>query len=186
MQHHLINTIRTMKSKCSSKHLIYCIIVALTYNPVYAASQGKLGTQSTATVEISVTIHQSLNAISPNEMLLGNSIQNNLTISKPFCITNNGYERNTNVPYELIVEKLESSNTDIHKLPFSIFLEDKNNKRLLTKGMKISKRSNLKNNNNIYKKCAETGTKLSIKNNDPNNASQPNTAGLLLLLVSPY
>ncbi|MFK7815297.1 MAG: hypothetical protein AB8B92_03095 [Gammaproteobacteria bacterium] len=160
--------------------------MALAYNPVYAASQGKLGTQSTATVEISVTIHQSLNAISPNEILLGNSVQNNLTTSKPFCITNNGYGRDTNVPYELIVDRLESSNTDIDRLPFSIFLEDKSNKRLLTKGAKIAKRSNLKNNNSTYKKCAETGTKLSIKNNYPNNVSQPNTAGLLLLLVSPY
>ncbi len=186
MQHDSINITRTVKYKCLSKHILYCIMAVLAYNPVYAASQGKLGIQSTATTEISVTVHQSLNAISPNEILLGKKIENSLTASKPFCIANNGYKKNVNVPYELIVDRIESSNTGIDRLPFSIFLEDKYTKKRLTKGTKIVKRSNLKTNRNIYNDCMDTGAKLSIKSNHSKDTLKPNTAGLLLLLVSPY
>lgn len=158
----------------------------LICNPVHGASQGKFGTQSTATTEISVTIHQSLSTISPNELLLSNIIGNNLTTSKPFCITNNGYENNASVPYTLIVDRLEPINADLTRLPFNIFLKDKNNKQLLSYGTTITKQSNLKSNKNIINDCIETGTQLSIENNNNTNNTQPSdTAGLLLLLVSP-
>ena len=175
---------------CFSKQGFFFLITflnCLICNNVYAASQGKLGIQSSGSIEISVTIHQSLNAISPNEVLLHDNIKNNLTTSKPFCITNHGYDKNASVPYNLIVDRLESYNTDTNNLPFNIFLEDKENKTLLTSGTKLSEQSVLYNNEDMLSNCMATGTKLSIeKKPTVKNTLQPNTTGLLLLLVSPF
>lgn len=168
-----------------TSYLFVCVLLNLSSSVVHAASQGKAGTQSTASVEISVTVNQSLTTVSPNEILLSNSIQKYLSTSKPFCIANNGFEKNASVPYELIVDRLEPFNANLDRLPFNIFLEDKNNKQLLTSGTKIAKQSNLKTNENLLEDCAKTGTQLSIENNNSKNTLQPNSAGLMLLLVSP-
>jgi hypothetical protein len=166
--------------RCLSIHLFYHIIViliCLACNSVDAASQGKRGIQSSATVEISVTIHQTLNAIS----------ENNLTTKKPFCIANHGYEKNASVPYNLIVDRLESYDSDKNTLPFNIFLADKENKKLLTNGTKISKQSDLNINNDIVNNCVASGAQLLIeKKYNAKSALQSNTSGLLLLLVSPF
>ncbi len=171
----------------SIKYLLCGMIAIFICNSTHAASQGKFGTQSSGTVEISVTIHQSINTISPNEILLNNTIGNNLATSKPFCITNNGYNKNTSVPYHLIIDRLEPINSDLNRLPFDIFLKDKNNKQLLTSGTTLSKQSYLKSNENIFNDCILAGTQISIEHNhDEIIKQQSDTAGLLLLLVSPY
>ncbi|MDH3608598.1 MAG: hypothetical protein OEQ24_05055 [Gammaproteobacteria bacterium] len=167
-------------------------MLILLGNVVHAASQGKLGTQSIASVEILVTVNQSLSAISPNELLLNNFNQTNLTVNKPFCIAHNGFDKNASVPYELIVDRLVSINENQHSLPFNIFLEDKDkntnkSKHLLKNGITIAKQSNLSSSKELLNECVSTGAQLSIeKNNSAKKAaSVPKTAGLLILLISP-
>ena len=174
------------------KYLFGCVLLILLGNVVHAASQGKLGTQSIASVEILVTVNQSLSAISPNELLLNNFNQTNLTVNKPFCIAHNGFDKNASVPYELIVDRLVSINENQHSLPFNIFLEDKDkntnkSKHLLKNGITIAKQSNLSSSKELLNECVSTGAQLSIeKNNSAKKAaSVPKTAGLLILLISP-
>ncbi len=177
-----------------AKYLFGCVLLILLGNVVHAASQGKLGTQSIASVEILVTVNQSLSAISPNELLLNNSNQTNLTVNKPFCIAHNGFDKNASIPYELIVDRLVSINENQHSLPFNIFLEDKDkdkntnkSKHLLKNGITIAKQSNLSSSKELLNECVSTGAQLSIeKNNSAKKAaSVPKTAGLLILLISP-
>ena len=175
-----------------AKYLFVCVLLILLGNVVHAASQGKLGTQSIASVEILVTVNQSLSAISPNELLLNNFNQTNLTVNKPFCIAHNGFDKNASVPYELIVDRLVSINENQHSLPFNIFLEDKDkntnkSKHLLKNGITIAKQSNLSSSKELLNECVSTGAQLSIeKNNSAKKAaSVPKTAGLLILLISP-
>lgn len=173
-----------------AKYLIVCVLLLLLGNVVHAASQGKLGTQSTASVEISVTVNQSLSAVSPNELLLNNSSQASLSSHKPFCIAHHGLHKNASVPYELIVDSLTPSNENQHVLPYNVFLEDNSsnkNKQLLTNGTTIAKQSNLSSSKELLLDCANSGVRLSIEKNysAEKTASIPKAAGLLILLVSP-
>ena len=173
-----------------AKYLFVCMLLILLGNVVNAASQGKFGTQSTASVEISVTVNQSLSTVSPNELLLNNSNQTNLTVNKPFCIAHNGFDKNASIPYELIVDQLVSANENQHSLPFNIFLEDKNankSKHLLKNGTTIAKQSSLSSSKELLNECISTGAQLSIEKNysAKKAASVPDTAGVLILLVSP-
>ena len=190
--HHSSKHLKLKKLYYLAKYLFGCVLLILLGNVVHAASQGKLGTQSITSVEILVTVNQSLSAISPNELLLNNSNQTNLTVNKPFCIAHNGFDKNASVPYELIVDRLVSINENQHSLPFNIFLEDidKNtnkSKHMLKNGTKIAKQSNLNSSKELLNECVSTGAQLSIeKNNSAKKAaSVPDTAGVLILLVSP-
>ncbi|QMU61512.1 MAG: hypothetical protein GKR92_07295 [Gammaproteobacteria bacterium] len=174
----------------SVKFLFVCILIFQIFNVAHAASQGKLGTESTASVEIAVTVNQSLSAVSPNELLLNNFNQSGLTANKPFCIAHNGFNKNASVPYELIVDRLIPVNEKQHSLPFNIYLEDKNSnksKQLLIKGTALSKHSSLKTSDNLISDCSNTGAQLLIEKNNTikKTALQSNAAGLLILVVSP-
>ncbi len=172
------------------KCLFVCVLLILLSNVAHAASQGKLGIQSTASVEISVTVNQSLSAVSPNELLLNNSSQASLNSHKPFCIAHHGLHKNASVPYELIVNSLTTSYKNQHDIPYNIYLEDKNtnkSKQLLTNGTAIAKQSNLSRSKELLLDCAKSGVRLSIEKNYSieKTASIPKAAGLLILLVSP-
>jgi len=188
--HHFIRQFRLNKFNYLPKYLFICVLATQLCNVVNAASQGKLGTQSTASVEISVTVNQSLSAVSPNELLLNYSNQTRLTTNKPFCIAHNGLNKNASVPYELIVDSLAPANENQHTLPFNIYLEDKNtniSKQLLTNGTALAKQSRLRTSEHLINDCANSGTQLSIeKNNYTENAALHSEAtGLLILLIRP-
>ena len=188
--YHSATQIRLNKFKLLSKYFLACVLAVPLCNAANAASQGKLGTQSTASVEISVTVNQSLSTMSPNELLLNTSNQARLTTTKPFCIAHNGSNKNASVPYELIVDSLVAPNKNPHTLPFNIYLEDKNtnkNKQLLTEGTTITKQSRLSRDEQLVNKCASTGTQLSIEKNysAENTSPASETAGLLILLIRP-
>lgn len=188
--YHSTTQIRLNKFKHLSKYFLTCVLAVQLCNVANAASQGKLGTQSTASVEISVTVNQSLSTVSPNELLLNTSSQAGLTTNKPFCIAHNGFNKNASVPYELIVDSLVAPNEKSHTLPFNIYLEDKNtdkNKQLLTEGTTITKQSRLSRGEQLVNECASTDAQLSIEKNysAENTPSASETAGLLILLVRP-
>lgn len=188
--YHSSRQLRLNKLYYLASYFFACVLLILLGNVVHAASQGKLGTQSTASVEISVTVNQSLSAVSPNELLLNYSNRASLRSDKPFCIAHNGLNKNASVPYELIVDSLTSSNKNQHALPYNIYLEDKytnKSKHLLTNGTTIAKQSNLSSSKELLNECANSGVRLSIEKNysAKNTASSLKSAGLLILLVSP-
>lgn len=171
------------------KYLLASILVSLLSNTAYAASQGKLGIQSSASVDISVTVNQSLSAVSPNELMLNNSNQNG-SASMPFCIAHQGFKKKASVPYELVVDSLVSPHKDQQTLPYKIYLEDKNkskNKLLLNSGTTISKQSTLNISEQVIDECANNGLKLSIEKftNENKDTSKTAAVGLMILLVSP-
>ncbi len=180
----------SIKSYYLLTYLLVSLLVCLLSNTANAASQGKLGIQSSASVDISVTVNQSLNAVSPNELLLNSSNHSGST-SMPFCIAHHGFKKKSSVPYSLSVDSLDTLHQDSHTLPYKIYLEGKNtnkNKLLLRSGTTITQQSTLKISPQVVHDCAENGLKLSIeKNRNTKKGVLTTTApGLMILLVSPY
>jgi hypothetical protein len=169
--------------------IVFLILSSLCINFASAASQGERGSQSSAAIEISVTVNQTLTTVSPPELLLENAKQSELVINSPFCIAHHGFSKNAVVPYELIVDSLASANKNHSAFPYKIFLENKNhNKQLLANGTSLTKQSQLNISEHLINDCEKSGTHLSIERNSYTKASAPNkdTSGLLILLVSPY
>lgn len=170
------------------KYVFVVFLVCLFFNSANGASQGKLGNQSSASVDVSVTVNQSLRTVSANELILDSTKQNQSS-SMPFCIAHNGFKKNASVPYELIVDSVSSPNKDLHALPYKLYLEDKNtSKLLLNNRTTIAKQSTLYLSEEIVSDCAEYGLKLSIEKNNTTKkeVSGTSTVGLMILLVSPY
>ncbi len=171
------------KFLCISTKIIYLILLcAYATNICYAASQGKLSIQSSASIEISVHVNQSLTAIGPEELLLNQN-------KSPLCVMHNGYKKDASVPYELKVDEIKV--VDGVNFPLNIFLEDKhslNSKQLLMSGSSFLRQSNLSTSNQHEHDCRSSGLQLSLeaathyKNTFDNSF---NTAGSLILLVSP-
>ncbi len=164
------------------------VLVVQSCNVVDAASQGKLGAQSSASVEISVTVHQSLSVVSPIELLLNDSSKTKSTASKPFCIAHSGINDNTSVPYDLVVDSLtqnENSNTHL----YNIYLKDKDkSKMLLSEGTSITKQSLSSNNGQVTNECSHMSAELLIEKNTSveNIRKTTGTTDLLILLVRPH
>lgn len=155
----------------------------------FAASQGKIGKSSSASVNISVTVNQTFNTLSPNELLLNPSNNFGTKSSKPFCIAHHGFHQNAAIPYELKVDNLLSTNSS-DAFAYKVFLEDENalnNKLHLEAGTAVPKQSKLKINQDLQKICAESGQSLSIEMNekDSNNYTHQPSPGLLILMVAP-
>lgn len=170
------------------------LLVAFTIsatNSSYAASQGKLGKQSSASVQISVHVNQSLSTTGPEEILLNQNKTN------PLCIMHNGYEQNASVPYELKVSEIKmltnshmnDEATTSSTPTLDIYLEDqKSNKQKyqLSPGLSLFNQTRL--NRNQYQDCQKNGMQLSVEiaSDFMHAANQQNySAGLLILLVSP-
>ncbi len=169
-------------------YLFASLLLSLLFNVTNAASQGTLGKSSSASVEISITVNQSLRAVSPTELML-NSTNASKPTSKPFCIAHHGFKNNSSVPYELVVDNLVSGNKDQQNpLPYKIYLEDKDeNKQLLNNGTKVARQSTLNLSEEVVEQCSENGLRISIEeyNNTKNDVFSRTTAGLMILLVSP-
>ncbi len=71
-----------------------------------AASQGELGERSTASIEISVHVNQTLTSIHPEQLLVNSTTPITMHDSQPFCIVNQGYGLEASVPYDLKVDAL--------------------------------------------------------------------------------
>ena len=174
------------------------VFIAAIFNFANAASQGKLGNRSSASVEISVQINQSLNAISPNEILL-NQAKSGHANFKPFCVMHKGYAQNASVPYELKVDALTMpntiDNTSINNKDtsgFNVYIKDKqsaNQIQRLTPGTSILKQSDLRYSAMHQQDCLDSGVQLSLEMSAKaaNEMAQGknNSSGLLILLVSP-
>ncbi len=163
----------------------------------HAASQGKLGKQSSASIDISVQINQTLTTVHPEELILNQTTLSNNRTFKPFCVAHHGYSQNASVPYELKVDDLkipqQNLNTSQNKIitsPYNIYIEDKNsfNNRLrLSAGMSLFKQSVLSLSDQITKECENSGVHLAIELTDSLKSinQKPISPGLLILLVSP-
>ena len=171
-----------------SQFLVLAAVVIFA-STAEATDQGKLGKSSSASVDISVTVNQTFNSVSPNELLLNKSLKKNA--AEPFCVAHHGYNQNANVPYELVVDDLKNANgqQSKHAMPFNVYLENKNihnSKQQLTQGVSISTQSNLRINKNLQSACANSGLQLSIEENkNVQNAFDRNSVGIMVLLVSP-
>ena len=154
-----------------------------------AADQGELGKTSKASIDISVTVNQTLNTISPTELLLNDFQTANSAI--PFCVAHHGYSQNAHVPYELIVDSFTTVNNTTSKrtLPFNVFLQKKNNqksKKQLIQGVSISSESNLKVSENLKSSCLNSGMQLHIEENIlEQNSSNTDSLGVMVLVISP-
>ena len=172
------------------KYLLVSLLVSLLSNFTNATSQGKLGIQSSASIDISVMVTQSLSTVTPTELLL-NDCNNCESTSMPFCIAHHGLKEGSSVPYSLSVDSLEPSHQESRTLPYKIYLEDKDTKRnklLLHSGTVITKQSTLNVSKKVINECAENGMKLSIEMDVTAKKSVPTSAsaGLMILLASPY
>ena len=155
----------------------------------FAASQGKIGKLSSASVDISVTVNQTLNTQSPNELLLNPYNNFETKSSKPFCIAHHGFHPNATIPYEIKVDNLLSTNSS-DDFAYKVFLEDENvlnNKLHLETGTAVPKQSKLRINQDLQQKCAESGQSLSIELSEKysNNYTNQPSPGLLILMVAP-
>ena len=96
--------------KNNAIHKFIFITFILVSNSIYctinAASQGKLGNRSTASINISVHINQTLTTIYPEQLLLSSSTSSVTNTSQAFCVINQGFGENASVPYELIIDNL--------------------------------------------------------------------------------
>ena len=163
----------------------------------HAATQGKLGKQSSASIHISVQVNQTLTTVSPQELLLNQATLSDNRSLKPFCVAHHGYSQNASVPYELKVDdlkvhqqKIDSTQNKNISSPYNIYLEDKNslhNRLRLSAGMSLFKQSALSFSDQITKECENSGLHLSIEMAESSNDSfqEPISPGLLILLVSP-
>ena len=175
--------------KLICNYFVLIILFVCTSGTGFAASQGKIGKSSSGSVDISVTVNQTLSTLSPNELLLNPSNNFETKSSKPFCIAHHGFHQNAMIPYELKVDKLLSTNSN-DTLAYKVFLEDEgalNSKLHLETGTAVPKQSKLSSNQDLQKKCAETGQLLSIEMNEKhsNNHTNPPSPGLLILMVAP-
>ncbi len=185
---HSATQINLTISRYLQKCLLVGLLVSLSFHVVDAASQGKLGTHSSASIEISVTVNQSLHTVSPKELIL-NSANKSAQTSMPFCIAHHGVNKNSSVPYELIVTSpATSSKGQQASLPYKIYLEDKNkNKQLLNDGTTVAQQSTLTINEEIVAQCSDNGQRLLIEKNNSikKDVFSTASAGLMILLVSP-
>ncbi|MEM7401357.1 MAG: hypothetical protein AAF304_05345, partial [Pseudomonadota bacterium] len=169
--------------------LIVLVSAAIFTSVAEAADQGKLGKSSSASVEISVTVNQTLRSVSPDELILSNNLTTKST--EPFCVTHHGYNKHANVPYDLIVDNIKTANnqSDNQVMPFNVYLVDqkkRNSKQHLTRGVSISTQSNLSISKNTQSACANSGLQLTIEENDlEDNTSDTNSVGIMVLLLSP-
>ncbi len=175
--------------KLTLKLFLLLSLLVFTSNAVLAASQGKRGKSSTASVDISVYVSQTLNTVSPSELLLDQSKILEPVNSKLFCITHHGFDQNAGVPYELKVDKISSTLSN-DSFPYKIFLEDQsslNPKLHLAAGMTLPKQSNISTNKNLNEKCKNSGLSLSIEMNEAHQSMSPNQIppGLMILMVGP-
>jgi len=178
----------------------YALVAAITIHisSAEAARDGSLSSSSSASINISVTINQSLKTISPTELLLDRASSKGNS-NKPFCVAHHGFDQDASVPYKLVVDEIKPSNNTIDTtadttadttLPFDIILEDreiKNSKQKLVDGMSFEKQSRLTINNFLNNKCTTHGLALTIEKNKNNNKKHipTNSTALLFLLVSP-
>lgn len=149
----------------------------------FAASQGKLGARSIASVEILIHVNQTFTTAHPNELVLNPKEQSANYASHKFCVLNKGYSKNASVPYELKVETL-TTQISTESSAYNVYLSDTSSnkiKYLLRPGLKIKDQNAFNQENS----CMELGTNLTIEKTDSIIDSIPATPGTLLLLVSP-
>ena len=171
------------------KIFILLALLVFTSGISFAASQGNKGKTSSGSVDISVHVSQTLNTVSPNELLLNQSNNFEIGNSKPFCIAHHGFNQNAAVPYELKVDNLSSAQPN-DAFPYKVFLEDNSaleSKLHLTAGISVPKQSNLSINRDIQEICAESGLSLSIEMNEEYKYSSSGEIypGLMILMVGP-
>lgn len=160
------------------------LITSVAFSCASAATQGKLGKSSTASIGISVHVNQSLIAVSPDELLLHQTTSE----KKQFCVRHFGYKLNSTVPYELKVDEISTAHNKNPTLPLKVFLEYNQSieqKQLLTQGKTFYNQSEYSINGSVN--CQDKGMNLSLEiaNQNANIEKQGDTVGVMILLVSP-
>lgn len=179
-----------IRDKCVRVLLVICVILfSISSVNVFAATKGELSSRSSASTEISVTVPQTFNAVSPSELLL------NKADSETFCVGHHGFSQNANVPYSLIVDDIITSDQtqqshEKQTLAYDIYLQEKNSatdKQQLTPGMTIDMQSSKNIGKQLANECENTGLNLTLAENHSkkSGADGNNNLGLLVLLVSP-
>lgn len=179
-----------MQYCCGILRFIRLILVAISifsYSISFAASQGKLGVRSKATVGISVHVNQTLTAIHPEELILKATEQTATYTSQPFCVINQGYGENASVPYELLVEDVSLQNFGDNPAYNVYMKETGSNKKALVQGVSITNQSILTFVDVIENKCKDIDMSIAIESTNPSADPKliSDSPGLLLLLVSP-
>ncbi len=180
--------------------IVYALLYSLTFiyafniNLAEAAKDGNLNSRSTGSVNISITVNQSLKTVSPTELLLNDKPHTKNNSNNAFCVAHHGFSQEASVPYKLHVDEIKSftqmANTSSDQpLPFDIILNDKqliDSKQKLLNGMTFEKQSSLNINKQLRSECASAGLAISIeKNTDNNKKHEQINSALLFLLVSP-
>ena len=168
------------------------ITFILVSNSIYctsiAASEGKLGNRSTASINISVHINQTLTTIYPEQLLLSSSTSSSATnTSQAFCVVNQGFGNYASVPYELIIENLTLQNIGENPAYYVYIKKNGSSKETLEPGVSITNQSKITINEALKNRCSDMGMRISIESTNPsvNQSTISNIPGLLLLLVSP-
>ena len=189
------------KSKFQHLHFAQAALLVIVFcflsveNKLYAASQGKLGLHSSASVDISVTVNQTLKTIAPTELFITSGRADSQDSSKPFCVKHLGNRQSAGLPYNLIVDDIKQFDKNGVTDPastkaFNLLLLNKHlstNKIKLTPGMTFSSQSKSSLNQDLVNKCSNSSLEIAVeKNGNTQNLKNVNYAsGLLLLLVSP-
>ena len=140
--------------------------------------------RSTASIDISVHINQTLTTIYPEQLLLSAS-----NSEQSVCVVNQGYGENSSVPYDLVVEDLNLQYID--NIPaYNVYIKDKDSNiqiLMLAPGVSIADQSKITINEALKNKCSDMGMRISIEstNASVNQSTNSSIPGLLLFLVSP-
>ena len=177
--------------------IAFLIFISTTLSTTNAATQGKLGKQSSASIEISVHVSQTLSTFSPNELLV-NRTKSDETNFRPFCVLHHGYVLDSSVPYELKVEELTvpnktngTSQNNVGTLPYRVFLEEQNSqikRQYLLPGASFNKQSKLIQSREGKQECINSGARLAIETVSRGNQDFDKEAispGVLIMLISP-
>ncbi len=167
-------------------YLVAPILFCLLNNVAFATSQGSLGSSSTATIDISVTVNQSIKVLRTNDLIFENTSAN---VSQPLCVQHNGYTDEAGVPYTLIVDdfKLSEQTTSA---PFKVYLADDSNSENLIElhsGFTIHKQNNVQANLESTTECLASNLHLQMipiqDFQDPANINE--VIAEIVLMLSP-
>ncbi len=172
------------------KHLlltqVFCtLVISSIWLPAHANNDGKIGSTSSASTQISVYVPHRYSVTSPTELI------HNKVNKSPLCISHLGSSKDTNMGFKLTVDNISiekdggMTSSDDEALPFNIYLKNSTtigSKKHLTTGVSIDMKSLSRSHDDFSNSCTETQIEL-----QPTNGLKTSQAnlGLLTVLVSP-
>ena len=148
-----------------------------------------MGKRSTASIEISVHVNQTLTSIHPEQLLVNSTTPITMHDSQPFCIVNQGYGLEASVPYDLKVDALNIQT--INGAPaYTIYIKENklsNQKLALATGRSLTNQSEVTFSDVLKDECEKKGMIIAIEHTHPHASTNSvlDNPGLLILLISP-